>query len=131
MIINACLTAVFIHMLIPLLAVGPDREGTVMARPKWTTRMTLIFCSVFRIEQPPDNSHMHPSNRTFLKGIESLLWSSLIGAILVLVPTVVNLGLLSHMKGGELGWLCLTLCTLDGAYMIRVAGRLPHHYHSN
>lgn len=86
------------------------------ASPTWTTSWTGAFCKLFRIQQHPENSHLHPSNRLFLNGVEKLLWKSLVGAALVLAPTVANLAVLYHMKGREQGWLCLTVCTLDGGF---------------
>lgn len=39
---------------------------------------------------------------------------SLIGGILVLLPTLANLAVLYQFRGREQGWLCFTFCTLDG-----------------
>ena len=46
--------------------------------------------------------------------LKRLVYRSLVGCGLVLVPTIVNMGLLYRWKGKEQGWLCFTICTVDG-----------------
>lgn len=46
--------------------------------------------------------------------LEKLVAKSLVGAVLVVLPTVLNLAFLVKLQGRELGWLCLSICTLDG-----------------
>jgi hypothetical protein len=48
------------------------------------------------------------------KNIKILLWKSLIGSGCIMVPTVANMAQFYIMKGRELAWVCLTICTLDG-----------------
>ena len=44
-----------------------------------------------------------------------LLVKSTIGAIAIIIPTIINLALLFRTHGHELSWLCLTICTIDGS----------------
>lgn len=48
--------------------------------------------------------------------LERLAWKSFVASIAILISTVVNLSLLFHLQGRELGWLCFTVCTLDGEW---------------
>ncbi|PVI04404.1 hypothetical protein DM02DRAFT_503467, partial [Periconia macrospinosa] len=47
------------------------------------------------------------------KHIKILLLKCLVGSVLVMLPTVGNMIQFYLMRGRELGWICLTLCTLD------------------
>jgi hypothetical protein len=51
------------------------------------------------------------------KNIKILLWKCLIGSTLVMLPTVGNMAQFYVMNGGELAWICLTICTLDGKFL--------------
>lgn len=48
--------------------------------------------------------------------LERLAWKSFVASIAILLSTVANLSLLFHLKGRELGWLCYTICTVDGEW---------------
>ena len=37
-----------------------------------------------------------------------------IGALAIIMPTVANLAILFKLNGHEQGWLCFTVCTIDG-----------------
>ena len=39
---------------------------------------------------------------------------SLLGASAIIIPTVANLAILFKLNGHEQGWLCFTICTIDG-----------------
>ena len=43
-----------------------------------------------------------------------LLVKSTIGAIAIIIPTIINLAVLFMTDGHELSWLCFTICTIDG-----------------
>ena len=120
--INVALTALFIYLLVPSLRFefrGP--------RPRqWACRS--FRCTVRRQEW--SQSHEEGlDNNLFSRRYQSqetrrtmrwLAWKSVIGAVLVLLPTVGNLGFLYYVRGTELGWLCITLCTLDSTSPIRL-----------
>ena len=48
--------------------------------------------------------------------MKTLLWRNLIGSALVMLPTATNMVQIYLMKGRELGWVCLTICTIDSTY---------------
>ncbi|OCK84811.1 hypothetical protein K432DRAFT_344472 [Lepidopterella palustris CBS 459.81] len=109
-IINLVLTGVFIHLLRPLLSFG----GISDISPLWVNRWMDKIRGMLKTKEAPSSALLCPANRSLLRSVEVLLWKSLFGSILVMLPTVANLGLLYHMKGRELGWLCFTVCTIDG-----------------
>lgn len=109
--INTALTAMFIYLMKPLLRFR-GAGGTSSAGNRITKGIWRILSNSKR----PHGEEMYPMNQNFHKSIEALLRRSLIGSVLVMVPTVGNLAVLFSMKGRELGWLCLTICTVDGAY---------------
>lgn len=128
-LVNAVLTGIFIWLLQPLAkrkvasdAAGHKVEMKVPRMPLQTlkpyrarissvgsipapSQEQLDSSSITAVRDPP------PSKRTW---VDRLVSKSLIASILVLLPTLANLGLLTHMKGHEQGWECLTFCTLDG-----------------
>ncbi|KAF2650780.1 hypothetical protein K491DRAFT_608173 [Lophiostoma macrostomum CBS 122681] len=47
------------------------------------------------------------------RAIRTLLWKSLFGSMLIMLPTVANMVQFYIMSGKELALICLTLCTMD------------------
>lgn len=109
-VINTALTAVFIYLLRPSLQFAhsgaPASKLTKALRRALDCASRRTYADVYPV-----------ANQHFLKSIEKLLWKSFIGSVLVMLPTVGNLAALSVLRGRELGWLCLTLCTFDGMYL--------------
>lgn len=106
------MTAMFIYLLRPLLRFN---GGQANVRSYWLKSMRSAIPILTRCTSH-SAGHRECSNAKATKNleiIEQLAWKSLIGALLVLVPTIGNLSLLLHMQGRELGWLCFTICTLD------------------
>ena len=58
--------------------------------------------------------YTHAQRQALNKNIKVLLWKCLVGSTLVMLPTVGNMVQFYIMNGRELGWICLTVCTLDG-----------------
>jgi hypothetical protein len=48
------------------------------------------------------------------RAIRILLWKSLFGSMLIMLPTVANMVQFYIMNGEELALICLTLCIVDG-----------------
>lgn len=46
--------------------------------------------------------------------LDKLLLKTLLGSVLVMIPTVANLGAITVLNGRELDWVCLATCTFDG-----------------
>jgi hypothetical protein len=110
-IINTGLTAIFIYLMKPLLRFrghgSTDDSGD---------RITNGIRRIFSTTEPENGSEIYPVNQNFHKSIDALLRKSWVGSVLVMLPTVGNLAALYSLKGRELGWLCLTICTFDGTY---------------
>ncbi|KAF2095274.1 hypothetical protein NA57DRAFT_44928, partial [Rhizodiscina lignyota] len=110
--INIALTGVFLWLLTPLVSFSA--RATSMSPASNTT--TAIDTAMMT-EMNYNVVSTRPAGAT---SIEKLVAKSLIGAVLVLFPTVVNLVLLYHFKGREFGWLCLSICTLDVTWAVSV-----------
>ena len=110
-LINIAFTAVFISQLGPFL-----RHGVLSNASSWKEKFkeTILFLlKTFRPTAPTDSFRTGGASHV----IEKLLWKSLAGTILILLPTVGNLVSLLKLRGHEQGWLCFTLCTLDGKHV--------------
>lgn len=46
--------------------------------------------------------------------MEVIIAKSLVGAISIVVPTTTNLAIFLYVTGHEKGWLCFSICTIDG-----------------
>lgn len=108
-VINTLLTGIFIYLLRPLLRFGDMSNEEAPA-----SRFTKGLRRILKSSDESSAVGVYPMNRNFLKSIERLLWKSFIGSVLVMLPTVGNLAALLPLRGRELGWLCLTICTFDG-----------------
>ncbi|KAF2680568.1 hypothetical protein K458DRAFT_392619 [Lentithecium fluviatile CBS 122367] len=114
-IINTLLTGIFIYLLRPLLQFGGMSNEVVPAN-RFTKGMRRILKSSGR----SNHIDFYPMNHLLFKSVETLLWKSLIGSVLVMLPTVGNLAALLPLRGRELGWLCLTICTFDVTWAVCV-----------
>jgi hypothetical protein len=114
--LNILLTLVFIYLLSPLV-----RSGKLSTRAFPASRFTVCFgnmCS--RSKSRTCLIEANQGNRQMVKKIEKLLLKTFLGSILVMLPTVGNMAALAVLVGRESGWICLTICNLDGSYTYRV-----------
>lgn len=127
-LINVALTAVFVVLLQPLLrfqqqqkAIGihlaDDNDNTQIKSPVPHLRDRLPSTEsdielTASTSQPSPRIDAHPT----VNSLKMLVYKSLAGAVAIMLPTVINLGLLFRWRGQEQGWLCFTLCTLDGNF---------------
>ncbi|GAB7322850.1 hypothetical protein MBLNU13_g05411t3 [Cladosporium sp. NU13] len=131
-LINVALTAVFVVLLQPLLrfqeqqkAIGmhladdDDKTQTKTSVPHIHDRLRSTESDIeltASTSQPISRIDAHPS----VNSLKILVYKSLAGAVAIMLPTVINLGLLFRWKGQEQGWLCFTLCTLDVTWNVAV-----------
>lgn len=108
--INVALTALFVYLLRPLMHFERTSHSTAVATHRFTAGLGRMLNKSAHTNIPG----VCPVNRNFLKSIERLLWKSTIGSVLVMLSTISNIAILCWMRGRELGWLCLTICTFDG-----------------
>lgn len=118
-LINAALTGVFVALLRPLLKFRTSRKLPfyhAAAATELPVREDSRRLAEHGIEltQSVRHSASHTAIDTAVKSMKLLVYKSLVGSIAMLIPTMVNIGLLLKWEGQEQGWLCFTLCTLDG-----------------
>ena len=106
--VNFLLTGVFIFLLKPVL----DYHGLLSMPSFFGHRLTRVLQREARRQQEEEDNDSQLSAMN--KNIKTLLWKCLIGSTMVMLPTVGNMAQFYIMKGRELGWICLTICTLDG-----------------
>ncbi|KAF2004433.1 hypothetical protein P154DRAFT_426697 [Amniculicola lignicola CBS 123094] len=107
-IINIALTGIFVYLLRPLLRFRGGTHNPSIPANKVSKSIRRVLEG-----KRSSNTDVYPVNQQFLKSIEALLWKSLIGSVLVMLPTIGNLASLCSLQGQEFGWLCLMICTFD------------------
>ncbi|OAG12864.1 uncharacterized protein CC84DRAFT_1080632 [Paraphaeosphaeria sporulosa] len=98
-VVDVALTGVFVYLLRPAVKMhGLNKMNHVFKVPK--SQMLGVA------------KELHDT--TVRKNIRTLLWKSLIGSLLIMIPTVANMIQFYVMHGRELALVCLALCTIDG-----------------
>ncbi|KAF2183583.1 hypothetical protein K469DRAFT_668256 [Zopfia rhizophila CBS 207.26] len=101
-VVNVSLTVLFVHFLYPFLA--PKGNRISLGQP-------LSSLKFFSQRKSPNCS----SNQDPVTGrLRRLVVKTVIGGVLVMIPTVAKLTGVLITRGREQGWMCLTLCSLDG-----------------
>jgi len=111
--INTALTGIFVYLLRPLL-----HFSGLPNTPEPASRLTKGIGRILKNMPHANVPRISPVNQNFFKSIEDLLWKSLLGSVLVMLSTISNLAIVCWMRGRELGWLCLTICSVDGMFPI-------------
>jgi hypothetical protein len=102
-VINLYLTLVFIYLLSPLVKNSPA-SGTSLA-----SRVTLWISKIFGRAKQKATIDLHRSNKVLVKKVENLLWKTLIGCVLVILPTGGNLAAVCILVGKELAFVSSAL----------------------
>ncbi|KAF2451764.1 hypothetical protein P171DRAFT_438439 [Karstenula rhodostoma CBS 690.94] len=110
--LNFLLTGLFIWLLRPVLSL--HRVNLIPGLLKKTAPRERSATSEVTLRY--SHSHMHNLNHT----IKVLLWKCIIGSTLIMLPTVGNMVTFYIMRGRELGWICLTICTLDVSWGVLI-----------
>lgn len=108
--LNGLVTLVFVYLLSPLI-----RSATLSTKAFPASRFTAWLgntCS--RSKSRTSLIQANQGNQQMVKKIEKLLLKTFLGSMLVMLPTVGNMAALTALGGRELGWLCLTTCSVDG-----------------
>lgn len=125
-LINVALTGVFVALLRPLLAFQSFHKSTAYHPDDGRNKSHAIVSTAgqggripstdFSVEIATSSvrTGQHHTGDPNICTLRILIYKSLAGAVAMLIPTIINLGLLFRWKGQEQGWLCFTLCTLDG-----------------
>ncbi|KKY13619.1 hypothetical protein UCDDS831_g08856 [Diplodia seriata] len=130
-VINIGFTVLFIRLLWPLLSFHSKRAS----------RLGLAATSSSswhrRVLQPRNRQADQPAvevrgkdaaiapridvgNTRLLKVLRKLVFKTVIGGVLVMVPTTANLVLLFRWEAHEPGWMCATICSLDVTWSVVV-----------
>ncbi|KAG9195880.1 hypothetical protein G6011_01001 [Alternaria panax] len=106
-VINIYLTLVFVYLLSPLV------RGSQSSSPSFANRLALCIGNTCGRAKCKATVDLRRSNQVMAKKVETLLWKTFIGSVLVIVPTAANLTSLCILQGHELAFICLTICTFD------------------
>ncbi|KAF2729717.1 hypothetical protein EJ04DRAFT_446679 [Polyplosphaeria fusca] len=110
--VNFALTAVFFFLLRPIVSFDGKTTRTRM--------FDFRFPRSIRSRQTLDDEDTGSHTSVVNANIKILLWKSLWGSLAIMLPTVGNMAQFYVMKGRELGWICLTVCTLDVSWGVIV-----------
>lgn len=108
--VNTALTGIFIYLLHPIAKLGSPPGGSRGLRPRtfYTTPGTMVI------------EHTEEYETAAQESIRFLLRKSLIGSMLIMLPTIANMVQFYITEGRELALICLTLCTVDGMTSYRL-----------
>lgn len=107
---NILLTLVFIYLL------GPGIRSNITKRSS-ASRLVLWLFACCWLDRGKE-VRLQTGNPKFARRLEKLLWRTFMGSCLVLLTTVANIIQMVVVEGRESGYLCLTLCALDGMFMV-------------
>lgn len=99
-LINILLTLIFVYLL--SLSV---RNMTLSTASYPASRLASCIGTTCSRSEARSNVDLHRSNHFLLRQMERLLLKTLVGSILIMVPTVGNLVALCILGGRELGWV--------------------------
>ncbi|TID19455.1 Helicase [Venturia nashicola] len=121
-LINFTLTAVFIWLIRPLLAFrrtsNPDSQSYF--RDKFKTSFSAL-CARIPVTLGRKSGPYHQEvTRSDVSKIERLVWKTIGGTILIVLPTIANLVSLTVVGGREHAWICYTVCTADITWSVCV-----------
>jgi hypothetical protein len=117
-LINFSLTAVFIWLIRPLLAFhrsnDPDSKSYFRDQLRITFSKTFAWIPI----RLPDSGgpYRQAVNQSIVGQIERLVWKTIAGTLLIVMPTIANLVSLTAMGGREHAWVCFTVCTADSKH---------------
>lgn len=114
-LINFTLTAVFIWLIRPLLAFhrssNPDSKSYF--RDKLKTSFGALCARIPITLGSTSGPYHQEATQSRVSQVEQLVWKTIIGTILVVLPTIANLVSLNAVGGREHAWICYTVCTAD------------------
>ncbi|KAF2634810.1 hypothetical protein P280DRAFT_523787 [Massarina eburnea CBS 473.64] len=115
--VNFLLTGLFIWLLKPVLS----HHGLLSLSGLFGEKLAKrLRCGMGGVGRGSTIQYSNEQKRAMNKNIKTLLWKCLIGSSLVMLPTVGNMAQFYIMKGRELGWICLTICTLDVSWGVLI-----------
>ena len=98
-VINVYLTLVFVYLLSPLVRGGQTSSAS------FPSRLALWIGNICSRTKNKATPNLHRSNEVMAKKVETLLWKTFWGTVLVIVPTGANLASLCILQGNELAFV--------------------------
>lgn len=109
-LVNVLLTGVFFWLLRPVI----QFHGLLRGRKCCGGIFGSNHKRMTRNHDVMESQGSNGLEKAVNSNIMTLLWKCLVGSMLVMLPTVGNMAQFYAMKSRELGWVCLSICTLDG-----------------
>lgn len=109
-LVEIVLTGVFIYLLQPTVKTGWLSKVSGDFRATKTSKPTM-----------EENTYITAAQRNII----NLLRKSLVGSLLIMIPTMVNMIQLYIMQGRELALVCVTMCILDGRLLLLPSQLMP------
>lgn len=106
---NVCLTGVFIYLLRPIVKLYRVPTVSAALEKKNNDNNTEVTAD----DTPTITSSSTTHESAVQKNIKTLLWKSILGAILTELPVAANMIQFLVTGGAELGMMCLTFCMVD------------------
>ncbi|KAL1613935.1 hypothetical protein SLS54_010145 [Diplodia seriata] len=135
-VINIGFTVLFIRLLWPLLSFHSKRASRLglaaTSSSSWHRRVLAPRSRQQQHDQPAVEvrgkdaavavapARIDVGNTRLLKVLRKLVFKTVIGGVLVMVPTTANLVLLFRWEAHEPGWMCATICSLDVTWSVVV-----------
>ena len=98
-VINVYLTLVFVYLLSPLVRGGQTSSAS------FPSRLALWIGNICSQTKNKATPNLHRSNEVMAKKVETLLWKTFWGTVIVIVPTGANLASLCILQGNELAFV--------------------------
>ena len=125
--VNVLLTGMFLYLLKPMLAhhhllsmrgLFGEKRCERLFGEKGGKLLKGWWSRLGGMGRPATGSiqYTDAQKKAMSRHIKVLLIKCLVGSSLVMMPTLGNMIQFYVMQGRELGWICLTLCTLDGKH---------------
>ena len=121
-VINMFLTSVFIYLLSPLIRESQSSDGG------FASRLARAIANMCRRAKPEETVDLHPTNQIIIRRVEKLLWKTLIGCVLVVLPAAGNLTALCVLKGHMPAFVSLAGAKA-GSVLTYVILDVPYHLH--
>ena len=104
LLVDIVMTGVYLCLLRPLMkSTGLNMRSSV-------------FSGSFRRKLSNSQKKSRKRETIAQKNLKIVLWKSIIGGLLTMLPTVANMVQFMMTKGRELAVICLTLCVVDGMF---------------
>lgn len=121
-LINFTLTAVFVWLIRPLLAFR--RTSNPDSKSYFRDKLRTSFSALLARNPPTLESTSGPYHqaltRSVVPRVERLVWKTIGGTVLIILPTIANLVSLTALGGRTHAFVCYSVCTADITWSICV-----------